>query len=99
MKPIILESVNGLFHAALVRPEGHRPHKVRRRQAAGSAKRDAGRARVQRRRKKGIAAARTRRAALDGKLCPANITNWHRGKLRQRGAAEGTEGRKKCATQ
>jgi hypothetical protein len=96
VKPVVLEGVDGVFHAVLIEPEGNRAHKRRRRQAAGPAKslgrRTFGSA-------EGIAAASAHGAALDGEFCPANIANWHRGKLRQRGAAEATGSRQEGATQ
>ena len=98
MQPVVLERVDGRLHAALVRPVGHGPHKRRRRQAAGPAERGTRRAEPQRRVKR-VAAARAHGSALDGKLRPADIANWHGRKLRQRGAAESTGGRKEGATQ
>ncbi len=39
MQPVVLERVDGRLHAVLVRSVGHRPHKRRRREPAGSAQR------------------------------------------------------------
>jgi hypothetical protein len=39
VKPVVLEGVDGVFHAVLIKPEGNRPYKRRRRQPAGPAKR------------------------------------------------------------
>lgn len=46
----------------------------------------------------GVTAAGADESALDGNFSPAGITNWHRGKARQRGAAEGARSRKEGAT-
>jgi hypothetical protein len=99
MKPAVLERVDSLLHAALVNSEGHRPHKRRRCKPAGPAKRGGCWTRGRCGRGKGIAAARARGAALDGKLGPAHIANWHRGEPRQRGAAESAESRQEGTTQ
>ena len=92
VQPVVLERVNGRLHPVPVRPVGHRPHKRRRRQPAGPAQ-SAARRTGQHRRVQRVAAASTQFSAPGGKLRPANITDGHRGEMRQRGAAESTRGR------
>jgi len=77
MKPVVLERVDGGFHAVLIKPEGHRTHKGRRGEAASPAERGRGLSRGQHRHGDGVAAALAAGAALDGKLGPATIANWH----------------------
>lgn len=95
MELVVLEGVNGGFHAAFVDSEGHGPCKAGRREAALPAQRGAS---IGRRRAECVAAASAQVTGEGGKFRPAGMADWRKGKMRQRRAAENTEGRKEGAT-
>jgi hypothetical protein len=90
--------MDGALHAVLVEPKGHSPYKGRRRQPASSAKRSTCRVYKRFWSIEGVSTTSAGRSALERNLHPARSANWHRRKLRQRGAAEGTGSRKESAT-
>ena len=96
MELVVLEGVNGGFHAAFVDSEGHGPCKAGRREAARAAQRGAKMGRI--RRGESVAATTAQSTGQGGKFHPAGIADWRRREMRQRGAAEGTDGRKEGAT-
>jgi hypothetical protein len=91
--------VDGVLHAALIQAKSDGADKGRRRKAAGAAQRLGWGTVETRGTVKRIAAAVAGVACQARELAPANTANWHRRKLRQRGAAEITGGRKNSTTQ
>jgi hypothetical protein len=93
---VVLERMQGSPHSLFVESECNGADKRRRRHPAGSAKPGSWRRRWG---GKGVAAAGAKGLKEDRELSPAEIANWRRGKLRQRGAAERTQIGKEGATE
>ena len=95
MQPFVLEHMDCVSHAALVRTAGDGAHKRRRGQPAYAA---SGGRNSRLGDSQHISAPGADRGALDGEFNPAGITNWNGAKMRQRGAAENAIGGKKRTT-